>query len=46
MFYQFMLMIENLLGKMYIEGAFVSKSRNISLRMVFTDEVVTDVGEW
>ena len=31
MFYQFIQMIENLLSKMYIENAFISKSHNIAL---------------
>ena len=31
MLYQFMKMIENLLGKMYIEGTFLNKSQNNAL---------------
>ncbi len=33
MFYQFMYTIENLLSKMYIEGALTSKSRSIALTL-------------
>ena len=35
MFYQFMQTIKQMLGKMYIEGALVSKSRNIALSITF-----------
>ncbi len=39
MLYQFISTVENLLSKMYIEGALMSKSRNIALRR-------TEYNEW
>ncbi len=37
MLYQFMYTVENLLSKMYIEGALMSKSRNIALTDVVSE---------